>query len=142
MDPSCPTLPCKWGLQRVALGSFHQSRQHHFLFPFVSLELWLEAKGSPCPVGATAGGCTPIQRPSPSALYSCHLSCGHTGPRSSSCLAVQAWVLPVVKKSWHRRYNKGFRKWVQTQHFSWTYSESPRGDCMEARFWLECYLPL
>lgn len=67
--PSCHSLPCKWGFQRGALGSSsQQSSQHHFLFPFASLALWLEAEGYPFPAGATTRGFTP---PYPKALDLC-----------------------------------------------------------------------
>lgn len=120
-------------------SSFPQSNQQHFLFPFASLTLWLEAEGYPCPAGATTGGLTPPLPRGPNLLlYACPLGCGHTGPGRFACLTVQAWALPVVKKSWHRKGNTCFRKCVQTQHFSRTSAESPGGG---PALWLECCLP-
>lgn len=84
------------------MGSFQQSRQHHFLFPFVSLELWLEAKGSPCPVEATAGGCTPIQRPSPSALYS-----STSAVVTLALGALPAWLYRLGFSLWSRSHGIG-----------------------------------
>lgn len=50
------------------MGSFTpQSSQHHFLFLFASLVLWLETRATR-PAGATRGGCAP---PSPGTLVYC-----------------------------------------------------------------------
>lgn len=119
-------------------SSSQQSNQQHFLSPFASLTLWLEAEGYPCPAGATTGGLSPSLPRGPNLLlHACPLSCGHTGPGRFGCL-LQAWPLPVVKKSWLRKDNTCFRKCVETQHFSWTYPESPGGG---PALWLECCLP-
>lgn len=103
------------------MGSSSQpSNQHHFLFPFASLALWLEAEGHHKRLPPILlRGCSPL-------LYTSHLSSGHTDPGSFSCLAVQSWALPGVRKSWHRKDNTCFRKWAehQTQHF-WAYPKSP-----------------
>lgn len=54
-----PPPPRRWEFHRGAVrSSSPQSSQHHFLFPFASLVLWLETRATR-PAGATRGACTP-----------------------------------------------------------------------------------